>query len=83
MVSENWVKMRFILGNGTTLSIVNQFYEPNSMHFPWMISLKGYTITKNVVAVNRFIQNTYPDFIENKGHADIVEHFVKYLYGKD
>jgi len=37
---------------------------------------------KNVIAVNQFIETVYPHFLDNNNHADIVEWFVKYLYGR-
>ncbi len=44
------------------------------------VTLNGYTITKNTIAINNFINAVYPFFIQSMGHADIIENFVKQLY---
>lgn len=78
--TTNWVALRFINDKGQQLTIENHYYRPNSLHFPWRVTLNGYTITKNAISVNNFINAVYPSFIQSKGHADIIETFVKRLY---
>lgn len=80
--TTNWIAIKFVLDGGATLVIENSYFDPNSLHFPWTVRLKGYAVNKNLVMVNRFIGDTYPAFLPGKGHADIVEHFVKSLYGE-
>jgi len=81
--TSDWVSIRFILEDGSVLLIANTFYNPNSLHFPWTITLKGLTITRNAIAVNQFVNNTYPAFIAHRDHTDIVEKLVKILYDKN
>lgn len=80
--TTNWIAVKFVLEGGATLTVENRYYEPNSLHFPWTVRLKGFAVNKNLLAVNRFINDTYPAFLPANGHADIVEHFVRYLYGE-
>jgi len=80
--TANWKGIRFVSDNGSTLSIHNEYYEANSLHFPWTLSLNGFNISRNVVSVNQFINAVYPNFFEQNNHSDIVEHFVKFLYDK-
>ena len=77
----NWTGVQLIGKNGETLLVRNEYYEPNSLHFPWIVSVSGYQIAKNIVSVNQFIDMVYPHFFDNNSHADIMECFVKYLYG--
>jgi hypothetical protein len=80
--TTNWTSIEFTLEDGRTLDIRNQYYEPNSLHFPWIVRLGGYVIARNMIAVNHFIETVYPNFLDHQNHADIVELFVKYLYNQ-
>ena len=80
--TTSWTEVRLVLKDGETLSISNRYYQPNSLHFPWTVTLSGYHLEKNAISVNQFIDAVYPNFLDRKSHADIVECFVKYLYGR-
>jgi len=78
--TSNWTGIRFELSDGTELSIMDDFVDPNSLHFPWIVSIKGYAVPKNTIAVNRFVEKVYPGFILKESHEDVVGRFVKHLY---
>ncbi|MBS1663802.1 MAG: hypothetical protein JST68_22345 [Bacteroidetes bacterium] len=81
--TTNWTAINLISEQGEVLTIRNSYdCKPNSFLFPWVVSLNGFRITRNSIAVNRFIGETYPRFVADEGHADIIEHLVQKLYKK-
>jgi hypothetical protein len=79
--TTNWEKMEFVNYDNEVLSITNTYSGfPNSFHFPWTITLNGYTITSIDMSINRFIEKVYPSFLDSPGKVKVLHALVKALY---
>ncbi len=65
---------------GEELSITNQYFEPNAFHFPWKVSLNGYALLCNKIAIDRFLQKVYPGFLGHAKKVNVLHELVIDLY---
>jgi hypothetical protein len=78
--TSNWVSFKLINDKSDELVITNRYYESNAFQLPWIISLNGYTVVNANIAISKFINEIYPNFLDNKNKLEVLHTLVKRLY---
>lgn len=78
--TTNWKSIVLVNARGEHLSISNNYYTPNSFHFPWKVNLNGYEVQSTSIEIARFLQKVYPGFLGHASKADILHQLVIDLY---
>lgn len=78
--TTSWVKIRLINKNNEELDISHYYYKPNAFYLPWIISINGSTFVSTNVAINHFLENVYPSFLQTGNKLEVLYDLVKSLY---
>ncbi|MEO7487485.1 MAG: hypothetical protein ABIU77_10305 [Ferruginibacter sp.] len=78
--TTDYVSINFINSDGNIMNITSQYYNPNSLYFPWSITVSGYTVIGNWIEINHLADDVYPNFLGSKNKVDVLQTIVKRLY---
>lgn len=79
--TTNWKTVELVNNDNEVLSVSNTYSGfPNAFHFPWQVSLNGYTTVSIDININRFIEKVYPSFLPGSGKVKVLHELVKRLY---
>lgn len=79
--TTNWKTIEIVNNNNEVLSVTYSYSGfPNAFHFPWQVSLNGYSTVSIDININRFIEKVYPSFLSGTGKVKVLHELVKLLY---
>ncbi|MCS3797793.1 WD40/YVTN/BNR-like repeat-containing protein [Niastella sp. OAS944] len=79
--TTNWKTIELVNNDNEVLSVSYTYSSfPNVFHFPWQVSLNGYSTVSIDININRFIEKVYPSFLPGSGKVKVLHELVKRLY---
>lgn len=78
--TTNWKKIELVNDKNETLTLTSEYYIPNVFYSPWIITLNGITVVSPGIPIIRFVEKTYPAFLEKLDKVQVLHYLVKELY---
>jgi hypothetical protein len=78
--TTNWKKIELVNDKNEKLTLTSEYFIPNAFYSPWVITLNGITVTSPGMPIIRFLEKTYPAFLENLDKVQVLHYLVKQLY---
>lgn len=78
--TTNWKKLELVNDKNERLTLSSEYYIPNAFYSPWIINLNGIGVASPGTPIIRFIEKTYPAFLEKLDKVQVLHYLVKQLY---